>query len=73
VLDKRRILRRLPRLKTKIKENKMKAAFKAGDHVTYAGYEFTVVEICSWDADMIVVRNSRGSTCVTASACKAIK
>ena len=38
---------------------------KVGTEVVKSGYAGTVVEVCSWDTNMIVVRLNSGTTCVS--------
>lgn len=48
------------------------SSLKVGDKVTYSGFDFTVVEVCAWTSGMVCIRNARGTTCVSASDCKAV-
>lgn len=34
------------------------------DRVMYSGYEFVIVEICSWSNSLVVIRSNSGSACV---------
>lgn len=34
------------------------------DRVMYSGYEFVIVEICSFANSMVVIKNRSGSACV---------
>jgi len=34
------------------------------DRVLYSGYEFVIIEICDFAANMVVIRSRSGSACV---------